>query len=191
MKKSLMYCIAAIILVSCSQSEETYLCMENYSYDSKNKEIVDSIKIPLVDTNTMRTIPDKWSQMYHGPYEATTDRSYTITSPVGAGSITIKYKVDYDYGVKLIGAYDRVLMEVGDIYSFSMQRNTNKYLLMTNPNGVAGPINIVPSVDVPLKVVYCTISVRITGDSGFFDTSSEPTNEIVQFYDSFNINNVY
>ena len=183
--------IVVIIVISCNNNEDLYLGVDSYSYDTKHKEVVDSIKIPIKDSTSTRTIPDEWSQMYHGPYPETTIRSYTIVSPVGAGSITITYKVDYEYGVRLIGAYDRALMSVGDIHSFSMQRNTNKYLIMTNPNGVAGPINIVPSVDVPLKVVYCTLSVKIQGESGFFEDSDEETNQIIQFYDNFNINNVY
>ncbi len=191
MKQKLLYFITSIIFISCNNSEEMYSQIENYSFNSQKKELTDSIKTPLLDSMTRGTILDEWSQMYHGPYDETTTRTYTIVSPIGAGSLTITYKVDYEYGVRLIGAYDRALMDVGDIHSFTMQRNTNKYLVMANPNGVAGPINIVPSVDVPLKVVYCTISVRIQGEAGFFDYTDEPTNEIVQFYDSFNINNVY
>lgn len=157
----------------------------------KKKELTDSIKIPLIDTASNRTIPDEWSQMYQGPYDATTTRTYTIQSPVGAGTLTITYKVDYEYGVRLIGAYDRALMEVGDIHSITMQRNTNKYLVIANASGVAGPINIVPSVDVPLKVVYCTLGITIRGEAGFFNNTEEETNEFIQIHDSFNINNVY
>lgn len=134
-------------------------------------------------------LPDDWFDIYGEPQFGQISGSYTIVSPVpGVGNVSVKYVIKYEYSEKLIGPRNRALVAINSLTT-SMDRNTSKYLIWQDLGSLAGPVNYQLTIDNPMHMIYLTLYGKLTGEGGFIDPYSDETNEIIQYYANFNINN--
>jgi hypothetical protein len=177
-----------LLVVSACSSEMENLVLDNPLNGNGMLLIEDTVTNPTEYTVNWDDI-NAWFQIYGEEKEVIVNRSHTIVSPVGQGSVTIHYSVKYKYCERLAGPSTKALVEVVDVTT-SMTRSTTKYLIWNDGGSLLGPINIVLDINAPQYYVDCRIIGTLRGEGKFWNNNNNGEHiEYINYHDSFNINN--
>ena len=182
MKLMLLLAVAA-----CSSEVDNLVLDSNFSV-LESVANPDSVVAASVRGNGWENLPDNWFDFYEEPQDGEIKGSYTIVSPIGQGSVSIEFTIKYEYAEKLFVHGNRALTRVHGVTT-KMTKNTQKYLIWQDGGSIVGPVNYQLSVLSPMNTLYLTIHGTLRGEGGFLDPYEDETNEQIQYYANFNINN--